>query len=167
MSKSVGTTANKKIETGNDVEMMVAAEPISQVNEEDIDSVSPAGSISSNKEEYEDDESVTVDFTLPSEDRDLTGYKIGIFMRMAHPQGGALEPVVSLPLCPESGCEMENNLVLGSVIFGMETRDMMKGSQWPMDLYQWGTGFDVYLLDETGDDVVGPAKFNIMMNDTY
>merc|ERR1711862_785376 len=46
------------------------------------------------------------------------------------------------------------------VVFGMSTLNM---TQWPMDLYMYGTGFDAYVLDERGSDVLGPARFNIHM----
>jgi len=125
------------------------------------------GTISSVKEVYEDDEEVTFMVSVKSKASDYSGWRVGIFMRMANPQGGALSPIISLPLCPEPGCvldskgsvEPENN---APIVFGMSTLTM---TQWPMDLYMYGTGFDAYVLDERGDDVLGPAKFNIQMPD--
>lgn len=182
VAKGVATSkANTKIMSGNNnVEMMMpvvaAGMAISEMGEGgEEEATTPLGTIASDKGEYEYDDSVTIDFSLiasqeeeEEEDNMMSKYRIGIFMRMAHPQGGELEPVVSLPLCPEGGggCTVDDAdrlTTMGSVTFSSETMDMM----WPIDLYQWGTGFDAYILDETGDDVVGPVKFNIMMNDTY
>merc|ERR1712176_56529 len=59
--------------------------------------------ISSDKEEYEDEEEVTFTISVYSNSKS-SNYSVGIFMRMANPQGGALAPIISLPLCPESGC---------------------------------------------------------------
>ncbi|KAL7528393.1 hypothetical protein ACHAXR_002425 [Thalassiosira sp. AJA248-18] len=178
---TLGLAQNSKIIHANGLEMSSSAIP----SEDSIHKVAAAaeqqqqqvsqGTITSNKEKYDDDESVSIDFSLSSNQGqdDLSNYKIGIFMRMAHPQGGALDPVVSLPLCStnegssSSNCISNNDLTSGSVTFSSSSMDQMMGSSWPLDLYQWGTGFDAYILDERGDDVVGPVKFNIMMNDTY
>jgi len=133
------------------------------------------GTIMSNKKEYDYDDTVSIDFALPLSSptnrikEDLSNFKIGIFMRMANPQDGTLDPVVALPLCPNEGaCTTNESLgqTTGSVTFSYES--MMQGmtSEWPINLYQWGTGFDVYVLDESGADVVGPFQFNIMMNET-
>lgn len=138
------------------------------------------GTIMSNKKEYDYDDTVSIDFALPLSSptnrikEDLSNFKIGIFMRMANPQGGSLDPVVALPLCSNevfSTCTTSesNGLTTGSVTFGQESMEQMMpaDSGWPMDLHQWGTDFDAYVLDESGNDVVGPVKFNIMMDDTY
>lgn len=133
------------------------------------------GTINFNKKEYDYDDPVSIDFALPLSSRtnrikeDLSNFKIGIFMRMANPQDGTLDPVVALPLCPNEGsCTTNGSLgqTTGSVTFSYDS--MMQGmtSEWPIDLYQWGTGFDAYVLDESGADVVGPFQFNIMMNET-
>merc|ERR1712157_450724 len=121
------------------------------------------GTISSDEEVYEDDEEVALTVSVNSKTSDYSGWRVGIFMRMANPQGGALPPIVSLPLCPESGCVLDSKgSVNAPIVFGMNTLTM---TQWPMDLYTYGTGFDAYVLDERGDDVLGPAKFNIQMPD--
>mmetsp|Transcript_19580 Transcript_19580/g.41931 ORF Transcript_19580/g.41931 Transcript_19580/m.41931 type:complete len:462 (+) Transcript_19580:226-1611(+) len=178
-SKSSATAqANVKIASANGLEMSrntIPSEPSFQKTAGVAAAESTTGpsirSISSNKEEYEDDEPVSISFSFPA-DEDLSNYKIGIFMRMANPQGGALPPIVSMPVCSGEGsseCNMSGDLTVGSVTFSQENMEHMmpEGAGWPMDLYQWGTGFDVYVLDESGDDVTGPVKFNIMMDDTY
>ena len=99
-------------------------------------------------------------------------------MRMANVQDGSLEPVVSIPLCSNDGSSSActttiNDLTEGSITFSTEMnmdpehKGNTVSSEWPIDLYQWGTGFDAYILDERGSDVLGPVKFNIMTNDTY
>jgi len=119
------------------------------------------GTISSDKEAYEDDEEVALTVSVNSKTSDYTGWRVGIFMRMANPQGGALPPIISLPLCPEPGCIIDSKgSVNTTIVFGMNTLNM---TQWPMDLFTYGTGFDAYILDEQGNGVLGPAKFNILM----
>jgi len=127
-----------------------------------------AGTISSNKEVYEDDETIAFAVSVNSTSSNYTGWRIGIFMRMANPQGGALPPIVSLPICPESGCVTDSEGSINTlIVFGMDTQMNTKNSesQWPIDLYSYGTGFDAYILDEQGNEALGPAKFNIMMPD--
>lgn len=174
-SVALGTKANVKIMTGNGLEMTSSAIPNEDAIHKDGSSEEKEskskGHIHSNKEEYEEDESVTIDFSIDNSIDELANYRLGIFMRMAHPQGGELEPVVSLPLCSDDGthgkCISGSDVTTGSVTFSSDSVEDMIGSSWPMDLYEWGTGFDAYVLNESGDDVVGPVKFNIMMNDTY
>ena len=81
-----------------------------------------------------------------------------------------LEPIVSLPLCSgEGGCSTSqvDGSTSGSVTFSSDTIQQMSGSSWPIDLYEWGTGIDAYVLDESGNEIVGPVKFDFLMNDTY
>merc|ERR1712127_7093 len=109
----------------------------------------------------------------------------------ANPQGGELAPIVSLPLCSES-CHMGADPITGHVTFSYDSMMIVsmppvtdvgedaeeadgateysdtqvvhhEGSNWPMDLYTFGTGFDAYILNGSGDDVVGPVMFNIQM----
>mmetsp|Transcript_31315 Transcript_31315/g.58066 ORF Transcript_31315/g.58066 Transcript_31315/m.58066 type:complete len:399 (-) Transcript_31315:235-1431(-) len=134
--------------------------------------VSSVSTLTSDKEEYEYDDPVTIDFSIP-ESEDVTFYKIGIFMRMAHPQGGALPPIRYLPLCPHGGheCTVANGFITGSVTFDHDPSMMpyegpilgaLDGeAQWPLDFYKYGTGYDVYVLDGSGDDVVGPIQYNL------
>ena len=124
-------------------------------------------SITSTKEEYGSDEAVTLDFSLDTAHHaDLSNYSVGIFMRMANPQGGALDPVVSLPVS-STATDSTTGVVTGSVTFSSASYNELLMGTWPIDLYQWGTGFDAYVLNEVGGEVVGPVKFNIMIDDTY
>merc|ERR1711862_162893 len=128
------------------------------------DSNEKLGTISSDEENYECDEEVAFTVSVNSKNSktsDYSGWTVGIFMREANPQGGALLPIISLPLCPDPGCVLDSEgSVKTPVVFGMSTLNM---TQWPMDLYMYGTGFDAYVLDEQGSDVLGPARFNIHM----
>lgn len=155
-------TYNAKIIEANTVELLPesSATPITNSG-----GTGSASSITSDQQEYQEDDSVSINFTIDS-NADLSKYRIGIFMRMANPQGGSLDPVVSLPLFSDSSAAAAST---GSVTFSAESymAGEMKGSQWPLNLYEWGTGFDAYVLDESGADVTGPVKFNIMMSDTY
>lgn len=177
--------ANSKIISGNGLEMSSAAVPsdpsIHNVAATEQRAMAPyesEASITSNKDEYEYDDSVSINFSIPNSPEELSNYKIGIFMRMANVQDGSLEPVVSIPLCSNDGSSSActttiNDLTEGSITFSTEMNmdpehtGNTVSSEWPIDLYQWGTGFDAYILDERGSDVLGPVKFNIMTNDTY
>lgn len=114
------------------------------------------GSLSADKGEYASDEALTLHFSMPTDD--LSGYQVGIFMRMADPQDGSLAPIVSKPLCEDGDCAAS-----GSVTFEYE----MGKDTWPLNLLEWGTGYDAYVLDAYGKDVVGPVMFNVLMDETY
>merc|ERR1712176_1308693 len=102
------------------------------------DSSEKLGTISSDEENYDCDEEVAFTVSVNSKTSDYSGWRVGIFMREANPQGGWLRPIISLPLCPESGCVLgSDGSVNTPIVFGMSTLDMY---QWPMDLYTYGTG---------------------------
>ncbi|KAL7467502.1 hypothetical protein ACHAXS_007758 [Conticribra weissflogii] len=81
-------------------------------------------------------------------------WKVGIFMKMAHPQQGLLEPIVSLQPKLSGSANLEGSVTFGSSSLGSD-------SNWPLDLDTWGTGFDVWLLDENGAEVLGPYPFTM------
>mmetsp|Transcript_29220 Transcript_29220/g.53555 ORF Transcript_29220/g.53555 Transcript_29220/m.53555 type:complete len:414 (+) Transcript_29220:102-1343(+) len=138
--------------------------------------VSSTSTLTSDKDEYEYDDPVTINFSIP-ESEDVTFYTIGIFMRMAHPQGGALPAIRYLPLCPYGGheCTVTGGFTTGYVTFDHDQSMMpYEGpilgasdgeAQWPLDLTRYGTGYDVYVLDRDGDDVVGPIKYNMKLDE--
>ena len=194
--KEVETTAkevNKKIVKGNGLEMSSSAIPqsssihkTSQVEEEAKEQEVVAASteeketeeddevccstMKCNKDKYREDEEVSFNFNIINDrpEDDLSKYTVGFYMRMAHVEN--LDPIVSLPLCSgEGGCSTSSvdGSTSGSVTFSSETMQQMSGSSWPIDLYEWGTGIDAYILDESGNEVVGPVKFDFLMNDTY
>lgn len=129
--------------------------------------------LTSDKPEYTEDDAVILIYSMETafldkyKNDDMSKWSVGIFMRMADPQGGALAPIVSTPLCDKKVCEE------GSVEFSYDKLDTtnpdgsMKVVSWPLDLYEYGTGYDVYILDEDGEALVGPAKFNMLMDESY
>jgi len=169
------------LEMGSDADVAATQEAIYVDGEEESGSsmyaptegatTSSEETITADKDEYEDSDNVSFTFTIAKEPQELSNYKIGIFMRMANVQGGSLEPIVSLPLCSDGSCIFTDDMTKGSVTFNEDLNEDPDGTgrltsmQWPIDLYQWGTGFDAYILDENGDDVVGPVKFIIKMDD--
>merc|ERR1712194_195223 len=116
-------TYNAKIIEANTVELLPesSATPITNSG-----GTVSASSITSDQQEYQEDDSVSINFTIDS-NADLSKYRIGIFMRMANPQGGSLDPVVSLPLFSDSSAAAST----GSVTFSAESymAGEMKGSQ--------------------------------------
>jgi hypothetical protein len=100
----------------------------------------------------------------------LASWTIGIYMRMAHPQKGALPPIVSIPLCGKVTCEGSTQadidaLLSGSVTFDSSTINVMtfadQDDTWPLDSDKYGTGFDVWILDGLGNGMAGPREFHI------
>ena len=126
-----------------------------------------------NKQTYEENEAVSFSFTIANAD-EHDDYKIGFYMRMAHPEG--LDPIVSLPLCSntsnDSNCASVDGgaATIGSVTFSSQTMEEMSfhsdsnSRSWPIDLYEYGTGMDAYILDASGKTVAGPSKFNMLMS---
>merc|ERR1711862_404838 len=134
------------------IQANIPSEPVVTVQNEEEGFTE--GTISPDKEVYEYDEEVAFAVSVNSKTSDYSGWRVGIFMRMANPQGGALPPIISLPVVDSEGS------VNTPIVFGMSTLNM---TQWPMDLYMYGTGFDAYVLDERDNDVLGPTRFNIHM----
>lgn len=81
---------------------------------------------------------------------DVTTYKIGIFMKMANPQGGKLPSIYSVPLCDSENCSADE-ISTGSITV----------SATELDTAKWGTGFDAWVLDCKGDGIAGPIYFAI------
>lgn len=82
---------------------------------------------------------------------DITKFKVGVFMKMAHPQGGKLQAVYEKPLCTSASCSAEE-VSAGSI----------KIPSAELDTSKWGTGYDIWLLDCGGDGVAGPVFFGIV-----
>lgn len=70
-----------------------------------------------------------------------SSYTIAIYMKMARPQNGKLQPILSSRAVLESG----------TVSFDASL----------LDTLQYGTGFDVWIIDEKGAEVYGPVFFGI------
>lgn len=102
--------------------------------------------------EYYVDSQVSLNLT------NVDSWSVGIYMHMSDPQGGALPPIVSLKPDMEYG---RDSSMSGSVTFGSDVVQFMEGSDpsWPLDTIEYGTGFDVWLLDENGAAIIGPEWF--------
>jgi hypothetical protein len=95
-----------------------------------------------------------VDMALEEEEEtvidssDITLYSICVFMKMSHPQGGTLDAILKEPLCPpdKASCSPEE---ISSGIIEVSTADL--------DLLEFGTGFDIWICDGSGDGVAGPV----------
>lgn len=81
---------------------------------------------------------------------DITKYSLGIYMRMANPQEGALEPIFSIPFCPNGGCDPKE---LESGEFAFSTDDLK--------MRENGLGFGVWILNGLGSGVAGPYNFEV------
>lgn len=68
-------------------------------------------------------------------------YTIGVWMKMARSQDGSLAPIISAPLDGTSG----------SVQFNAGE----------LDTLMYGTGYDLWIVDEVGSEVYGPVFFSI------
>jgi hypothetical protein len=68
-------------------------------------------------------------------------YSIGVWMKMARPQGGSLEPIISASLDRKSG--------------------IVQFDAGKLDTSMYGTGFDLWIVDEEGSEVYGPIFFSI------
>jgi len=89
---------------------------------------------------------------------EMAKWSIGIFMRRGNPQGGDLDPIISLPMCAD--CESENVVYEGEVVFSANCLA-------PLHTNEYGTGFDVWILDESGNGEKGPFHFiNIVEDET-
>jgi hypothetical protein len=134
--------------------------------------------ITLDKDAYAEGEDITVTFSVgaptdkfynsvdaPSLDLDFDypKWKIGLFMRDADPQGGSLEPIVSINLCGAMDCDADNlnyEDYASSVTFGDEYESLMQGV-WPVKMNDYGTGLDAYVLDADGAAAIGPFEFEL------
>lgn len=93
---------------------------------------------------------------MPTEidNTDITLYSMGVYMRMAHPQGGQLAPIHSLPFCADpsdtSNCVPED-LESGTMTFSTDV----------LDLKEYGGGYDVWILNGSGEGIAGPFTFYV------
>lgn len=81
---------------------------------------------------------------------DITTYRLGVFMKMANPQGGKLLPLHEVPLCPSEKCTAEE-VSTGTITISAADIDTAK----------YGNGYDVWILDPTGDGIAGPKTISI------
>ena len=181
IQKAIASEISEKIVNGNGLETLLQSAALFEPELQETEGEKVA-TLTSNKQIYEENEAVSFSFTIANtdeDDEDLTKYKIGFYMRMAHPEG--LDPIVSLPLCSNTlDDSMSSNCAsldggaatIGSVTFSSQTMEEMSfhsdsnSRSWPIDLYEYGTGMDAYILDGSGKTVVGPSKFRMLMSDS-
>lgn len=88
---------------------------------------------------------------------DITLYKMGVYMRMAHPQDGELPPLLEMPFCDNpANCGRTPAQLKGAFSFGTDELDTLKN----------GLGFDVWILNGLGHGIAGPRTFYILPDDT-
>merc|ERR1711971_418049 len=63
------------------------------------------------------------------DDTDITLFKVGVYMRMAHPQGGALAPIHSVPFCDPTGDCLATPLELEAGTIAIDTADFVDGEE--------------------------------------
>lgn len=86
---------------------------------------------------------------------DRTLYKMGVFMRMAHPQGGKLLPIHEQAFCADpEDCDVA---AVSSGTFAFTT-DVL-------DVDENGYGFDVWILNGEGGGMAGPHTFYVINPD--
>lgn len=85
-----------------------------------------------------------------SDPSDITKYSLGVFMKMANPQGGKLPPLYQVPLCATESCSAED-ISSGEITIAVDSLDTSK----------YGIGYDLWLLDGSGDGMAGPVFFSI------
>lgn len=85
---------------------------------------------------------------------DVTLFKLGVFMRMANPQGGSLAPILSVPLC---GLRLPCTKTAGEIEQGSVSFSTLN-----LNVAENGSGFDVWILNGVGAGVAGP--FTFLMN---
>jgi hypothetical protein len=103
----------------------------------------------------EDDGTIIMVETEPEIDlQDKTLFSLGVYMRMAHPQGGDLAPIVSVPFCtdPDNCGKTDEELAAGDLTFDSNDLNVDKN----------GSGYDVWILNGAGGGVAGPFTFYIV-----
>ncbi len=127
--------------------------------------VGGGGYVALDKTKYDESESITVNFALPpgGGGDGYDAWSVGLFMRDADPQGGTLPPIVSILVRDADGCARgEIDVCAGrrNVTFGDGARGTMRGA-WPVEVKDYGVGFDAWVLDGRGAAAIGPAEFGI------
>jgi len=81
----------------------------------------------------------------------IKNYRMGVYMRMAHPQDGSLAPILSIPFCPTPCSKTPAQLEAGTFTFNLSE----------LNLAKYGTGYDVWILDGFGVGIAGPKTFYV------
>lgn len=171
--------------------------------------------VTTDKTEYNYDEPVYISFDLKNEHvptdvlavlagQDMAEWKMGVFMRMADPQDGALLPIKSaVPTFVDQGGSTggggkggERSLQQSTAVppAGVDGDETTQATEPPapeevpppptlnykgtatltadqtsaaiLDESKFGTGFDVFLLDDSGRAIIGPAAFYMIKTET-
>jgi len=85
-----------------------------------------------------------------SDPTDITKFKLGVFMKMANPQHGKLLALHEVPLCTSGSCTAEE-ISAGTITI----------SAADIDTSRYGSGYDIWILDDSGDGIAGPVFFAI------
>jgi hypothetical protein len=93
-----------------------------------------------------------VDVEEECDPEDVAEFVMAVYMRMAHPQRGALAPILSQPFCAEDPCtKTAEELEFGS--FDFDTSEL--------DDKKYGLGYDLWVLNCLGEGKAGPVTFYI------
>lgn len=141
-------------------------EPVDEPMEEQVDEpvsdqpepeLQPDPVISEDDEEEEGEQQpdllptdLAIEEATVSDPTDITKFKLGVFMKMANPQHGKLLPLHEVPLCTSDSCTAEE-ISAGSITI----------SAADLDTSRYGSGYDIWILDDSGDGIAGPVFFAI------
>lgn len=141
-------------------------EPVDEPMEEQVDEpvsdqpepeLQPDPVVSEDDEEEEGEQQpdllptdLAIEEATVSDPTDITKFKLGVFMKMANPQRGKLLPLHEVPLCTSDSCTAEE-ISAGSITI----------SAADLDTSRYGSGYDIWILDDSGDGIAGPVFFAI------
>jgi len=141
-------------------------EPVDEPMEEQVDEpvsdqpepeLQPDPVVSEDDEEEEGEQQpdllptdLAIEEATVSDPTDITKFKLGVFMKMANPQHGKLLPLHEVPLCTSDSCTAEE-ISTGSITI----------SAADLDTSRYGSGYDIWILDDSGDGIAGPVFFAI------
>jgi len=98
------------------------------------------------------DPDADVDEEEECDPEDVAEFVMAVYMRMAHPQRGALAPILSQKFCAEDPCTTTaEELEFGSFDFDTSQLDDKK----------YGLGYDLWVLNCLGEGKAGPVTFYI------
>lgn len=98
------------------------------------------------------DPDADVDDEEECDPEDVAEFVMAVYMRMAHPQRGALAPILSQKFCAEDPCTTTaEELEFGSFDFDTSQLDDKK----------YGLGYDLWVLNCLGEGKAGPVTFYI------
>lgn len=122
--------------------------------------------ISAEKKEYQENEEVSISFSLDDifKDEDKSKWRIGFFKESTRPHGGDVAPIVSIPICGEKVCANTVGTTDGQVTFSRKNAEAIEGS-WPINFNEWGNEFNVFVLEDSGATILGPENISVLSNE--